>query len=236
MYKEVIIMLIAEQLFLLTTNPSTGKPYMSSTLMHCLSASLISELLLNGNLELNKKKVSLIQSESTDPLLQETLTLIANKPNRSIDYWVTQLLTSHKNLHNKIGDKLSDRGVVSKQEKKILGLFPSVAFPFEKGDLSDVVRDTFNIVLSKKQSQTELNSHEEKTIVLMSLLQGSGLIKNVYDNRSEARFVEKEIKRITKDLPVTQAVKKSDGRCSTRSYCRCNYGKCSCIIRLILFF
>lgn len=201
-------MLIAEQLFLLTTNPSTGKPYMSSTLMHCLSASLISELLLNGNLELNKKKVSFIQSESADSLVQETLTLIENKPNRSIDYWVTQLLTSHKNLHHKIGVKLHDHGVVSKQEKKVLGLFPSVAFPFEKGDLSDVVRATFTEVLAKKQSQTELNSNEEKTIVLMSLLQGSGLIKNVYENRSEARLVEKEIKRITKDLPVTKAVKK----------------------------
>lgn len=75
------MLLLAEQLFLLSIDPKTNKAYgrASSKLPYSLSGALLAELMLEGQVEMHRSKIEIVYTEVEDPLLKETLMMIQQK-------------------------------------------------------------------------------------------------------------------------------------------------------------
>ncbi|GIO23382.1 GPP34 family phosphoprotein [Oceanobacillus sp. J11TS1] len=63
------------------------------------------------------------------------------------------------------------------------------------------------MVLENIKKQELLEKEEERIVVLISLVHVSSLLRIVFPDRKEAKQAEKQIKQLSKNLPVSQAVK-----------------------------
>ncbi|WP_080875647.1 GOLPH3/VPS74 family protein [Oceanobacillus timonensis] len=205
------MLLLAEQLFLLSIDPKTNKAYgrASSALPYSLSGALLAELMLEGQVEMHRSKIEIAYTEAKveDPLLRETLEMIQQKSKKTPKYWVSALKRSHKNIARKIANKLDRAGAGNMEENRILGIFPSYTYKFKQTDFIKMMKESFQEVLEKRDKQKPLEKEEERVVVLMSLVHVSSLLRIVFPDRKEAKRAEKQIKQLSKNLPVSKSVK-----------------------------
>src|SRR5699024_6630064 len=176
---EVIYMLLlAEQLFLLSIDPKTNRPYAraSTTLPFSLSGALLAELMLDEKVVEKGSKLEVIDDKIEDPLLKETLEMMRLKDNKTAKYWVPKLKSNHKNLPRKVAEKLDNEEVGTVQDKRMLCIFPSYIYIFEHETFFKNRKEAFKLVLDKYKEQQPLEKEEEKIVVLMSLAYVSNLI------------------------------------------------------------
>ena len=128
------MLLLAEQLFLLSIDPKTHRAYgrASSVLPYSLNGAMLAELMLEGQVELHRSKIEVVHSEVEDPLLKETIEIMQHKNKKTLKYWVSALKRSHKNIARKIAIKLDQSGIGSMEEKRVLGILPSYMYTFNK--------------------------------------------------------------------------------------------------------
>ncbi|QQK79030.1 GPP34 family phosphoprotein [Salicibibacter cibi] len=201
---------LAEQLFLTAIKPKDGKPYArsSSALPYSLSGALIAELMLRANVELQKKKIVVINDQVDHPLLQETLAIIQKKKRpMTPKHWVSKLKSEFKQIQKVVAHHLENDNQITIDEKKILGLFNSQTYQLNDPNHLERLRDSFSEVLRKGEAGTPFNQEDERHIVLLSLIEASKLLSIVYPNGKEARAVQKQLKHVNKNLPVSKAVK-----------------------------
>ncbi|GIN10914.1 hypothetical protein J26TS2_07810 [Shouchella clausii] len=200
---------IAEQLFLLAINPQTAKPYYRATtaLPYALNGALLAELMINGNIELQRKKAVIVNEDTNDPLLRQTLARMKEKKPRALNYWVQGLSSSR--THQDVATLLEEKDQLTVRKTRILGLFPSYEYHLERNDLHVHAYRLFRAVLDKIGSQEPLDREEERYAVLLAFLHTSKLLPLIFKKRAEAREAAAQLKRISKDLPVSTEVKKT---------------------------
>ncbi|MFD1417123.1 GOLPH3/VPS74 family protein [Oceanobacillus jeddahense] len=203
------MLLLAEELFLLSIDPKTKRVYgrASSALPYSLSGAFMADLMLEGQVELHRSKLEVVHSEVEDPLLKETLEIMLLKKKKTPKYWASALKRSQKNIARKIANKLEQAGVGNMEEKRILGMFPSYTYTFNQTDFIKTMKKSFQTVLEKSNKRKSLEKEEERIIVLMSLVHVSSLLRIVFPDQKEAKRAEKQIKQLSKNLPVSKAVK-----------------------------
>ena len=209
-YEGVMFMqLLAEQLFMLAIDPKTNKPYARTTtsLPYSLAGALLADLMLHAYVEVQEKKIVILQKDAEDPLLNETLALMNEKKPKSAKHWVSSLPSTYKNMPFKIGEKLDQSSYLTLKEKRVFGLFPSYSYHFEQGNLLELVQNRFSEVIAKTEQNEALNKEDERVVTLLSLVHSSQLIHIIFPDRKQATDIEKQIKRLTHDLPVSKAVK-----------------------------
>lgn len=204
------MLLLAEQLFLLSIDPKTNRVYgrAVSVISYSLNGALLTELALDGHITLHNSKLEVINSQVDDPLLKETLDIIEKKGLKTPKQWVSALRASHKNIQLKIGTKLDRSSVITMKEKSILGAFPSYLYKFNPDNYTKKAYKNFQNIVQKNKNGESLVG-EERTVVLMSLIHASNLLRIIFPNSKEAREAEKHIKQLNKYLPVSSAVKET---------------------------
>jgi hypothetical protein len=127
--------LIAEELLLLLTDDTTGKPVVGSTeLEHGLAGAVLLELAMTGRVDVEPGKglgrkerlVVVDASPSGEPVLDEALRRIAQKPGRKPDTVVGAL---RKGLRDHLYGQLVTHGMLRAEQTKVLGLFPVTRWP-----------------------------------------------------------------------------------------------------------
>ncbi|GAA3392027.1 GOLPH3/VPS74 family protein [Cryptosporangium minutisporangium] len=120
---------LPDELLLLGYDDAAGKPLISATTLDLgLAGAVLVELALAGRIEVDDKKVRVIDSTPVDdPIVEAALDRIraATKPR---DPW-SWLTTLSKGLREKVLDRLVETGVVEREESKVLGLFRVVRYP-----------------------------------------------------------------------------------------------------------
>ncbi|SNS63976.1 GOLPH3/VPS74 family protein [Rhodococcoides kyotonense] len=127
--------LIAEDLFLLLVDDETGKPVVDSTKFpRVLAGAVVLELAMSGSVRITAKgepvktgRLVVVGPPPPDPLLTRAHALIHNDDGRFKPQRVIEKL--HRNLNKEIGERLAHQGFVRRHEDKILGLFPTTAWP-----------------------------------------------------------------------------------------------------------
>ncbi|WYU53831.1 GPP34 family phosphoprotein [Bacillus sp. FSL K6-0047] len=200
---------IAEQLFLLAINPQTAKLYYraSTALPYALNGALLAELMINGNIELQHKKAVVVNENTNDPLLKQTLARMKEKKPRSLKYWVQGLSSSR--TQQEVAALLEEQDQLTVRKTRFLGLFPSYEYHLERNDLHAHAYRLFRAVLDKMSSQEPLDREEERYAVLLAFLHTSKLLPLIFKKRAEVRKAAAHLKRISKDLPVSAEVKKT---------------------------
>lgn len=204
------MILLAEQLFLLSIDPKTSRPYgrAGSVLSYSLNGALLAELALSGNITLNNSKIEIVDSSIEDPLLQETLDIMGTKTLKTPKQCISTLRTSHKNIQHKIAVKLDNAGFITLEKKRVLGAIPAYFYKFNPEHFVQEAHKNFQKVIQKNKKQESLVK-EERTVVLMSLIFASNLLSIIFPVSKEAREAEKQIEQLIKYLPYSNAVKET---------------------------
>jgi len=203
------MLLLAEQLFLLSIDPKTMRPYgrAASALSYSLNGALLAELALDGYIKLCNSKIEVVNTNTVDPLLQEILGIIKTKPLKTPKQLISILRTSHKSIQYKIASKLNDDGIIILEKKQLLGTVPVYFYKLNSNHFVKEIQEKFQIIIDKNKKQTSLVK-EERIVVLMSLVHASSLLRIGFTDRKEAREAEKQIKELNKYLPIPEATKR----------------------------
>lgn len=186
---------LAEELLLLGMDDKSGEILLSvsTSLPFGLAGALLLDLYIAKKIEIRNEKIYAIDSSQTgNKLLDEALGLINVKVEpENTSFWIKNFNSSIDDLTEKIITSLVDRGVLKREEKKILWLIPVERFP---------TQDPMPEVLSRIAIRRIVLENEEpdnRTLALLSLIKASNLIDELFlkeERRQAANIIEDYIK------------------------------------------
>lgn len=202
---------LAEKLLLIGLNDETGKIYYnaSTALPFALSGAVLAELMLLGKVEQQGKMIVIRNDEPTGhPIFDKALSIIKQTPRkRNAKYWVQRLKRDMKELRQELLLSLIGHGILKEEKRKILGLFESKRYPAVDGEMEENVKERLRLIVQQPTGTLQdLELEQERTLVLLSLVNVCNLLGQVFEQQ-EARVVKKQLKHLTKELPVSAAVK-----------------------------
>lgn len=177
---------LAEELLLLGLDDETGETLLSvsTALPYGIAGAILLDLHLLNRIELTHKCVKIISDEKTgNKIHDEVLALINDKIGcEEPKYWIRSINGSVEDLVDKIIIELVSKGILKKEEKKILWIIPVERFP-TNDPLPEVHTRILirSIVLENKEPN-------ERTLALLSLIKASNLIDELFlkDERKQA--------------------------------------------------
>ncbi|MDO9357207.1 MAG: GPP34 family phosphoprotein, partial [Solirubrobacteraceae bacterium] len=126
-------LLIAEELFLLTHDDESGKGSGTMGLDNGYAGALLLDLAAAGLIDADDELVrpaTYAGGTPPHPLLEDALAeLRASKEPRKAKHWVNKLPGALKPIGTRVGASLVERGVLSEERSKVLGLFPTTKWP-----------------------------------------------------------------------------------------------------------
>lgn len=178
-------MLVAEDLLLLLLHDEKGSVQHATHLDAVLGGALLVDLALGGHVELvpqekrwgwtPKERVRATDDVPDDALLREAQELVAAKERTAQDL-VSRL---GRTPREPLLERLADRGLVRREEGRVLGIFPRTTWPEVDGRPEDALRLRLEAVLVRDDHP------DDHTGALVALLSGAGVAQKVV--RSERR-------------------------------------------------
>ena len=197
-----------EEIMLLALRDEEGTIASGTMYQYAIGAAILAELLLNQRIaldETNKKKlVNLINSTSLgEPLIDQCLEKIGNAKRRaSLQTWVTRF-AGVKNLKHRVAQQLCDRGILRADEDKILLLFTRKIYPEINPEPERRLIERL-----RKAIFTDSRDIDARTVVLVSLAKGTGLLKVTFDKK-ELKGRKARIKEISNGEITGKAAKEA---------------------------
>lgn len=177
-------MTIAEELLLLAYRESTGKPMIGHhELDPAVAGALLSELVVNERVELSDKRVVVRDASPLgDQELDGALARIAQeaKP-RKPDHWVNKLQSGK--LRERLLTRLAERGVLTAEHGKALGIFPTTRWPEADPGVELEVRERVDSALAG-------GTPEARTAVLIALTRAVKLDRKAFPGADRKRIKE----------------------------------------------
>lgn len=167
-------MLIVEDLMLLLLDDEAGVPAGAGTLYYTLGGAMLVDLALRGSVEIDEGRAGLTGPKvlavdgaaPADPLLRDAYEKVAEKP-RGVQ---TLLITIGTGLDSQVMDRLVERGLLRREKKKLLRLFPVTSIEVEDGRHEAELRRKARAVLEDGETP------DPHTAALLALVSGSGTL------------------------------------------------------------
>lgn len=199
-------MLISEQLFLLLTRDD-GKVEAMSMRGYGVAAGIVTDLVMRERLDLSGHKDPRVHVLGPGPVGHPVLDaalehLTRKKDGRRLSRVITE---SKLNLEHQIAEGFAERGVVSIQEKRLLGLVPA-RYPMTDGRPEEQIRSRLRDVLAGDREP------EPADATVLAVLQGLGVARKVLKEEAgglSARALKKRIEEVAARNPAGQAVKRA---------------------------
>jgi Golgi phosphoprotein 3 len=194
---------LPEELLLLALHDEKGKivSKASTGLLFGLAGAVLLELTLQKRLALaEKNKLALHDDRLTgDEILDEAIGKIRqSKKIRKADHWVSKL-SGTKKLKDRLLDRLVNKGILRKEEKKVLRVFPVKRYPTKDARPERTTREQIRAALLQGRTP------DERTAMIVSLVVACDLINEIFP-KGERRVARKRAKEIVKNDPVGKAV------------------------------
>lgn len=162
---------------------------------HLVAGAILADLLLESRISIDdtKKQLVNLQNDKTtgDPVIDECLEkMAAVKRRASLSTWV-QRLAGIKKLKHKVAQQLCERGILRADEDKILFLFNRRIYP----EINPMPEKKI-IERMREAIFTDRNQLDASTVVLISLANGSDLLRQTF-GRKELKPRKKRIEKIT---------------------------------------
>ncbi|MEU6664309.1 GPP34 family phosphoprotein [Streptomyces sp. NPDC046821] len=197
---------LGEQLLLLSLDDESGTASQPAKVALAISAASLVEFALAGRIDMTDDKVTVVDPTPLgEPALDAALTEIAarEKPRKTKE-WIQQLKYDAVAGANA---GLLEKGLVRKEKKKVLGLFPVTRYPEADGSVEAAVRQRLDAVVLRGATP------DERTASLVALLHGAKLLRLAFPD-ADARQVEATMESISQGqwsaAAVRQAVKAAE--------------------------
>ena len=123
-------LLLAEEIFLLAYNEESGKSDGTLALDNGLAGALLLDLAAEELVVAEGKDLRAVAGTAWHPILAAAhAELLRGDRTRTASHWVNKLPAALKPLRLQVGQSLAERGVLSEQHRKVLGLFPTTSWP-----------------------------------------------------------------------------------------------------------
>ena len=207
-------MLIAEELLLLALDDASGRRLVGTDRLDpTLGGALLAELALrerigvSGDDEPRARRGRLTVTDlrpTDDTELDRALQAMAQHEGRKVKDVLSGLSSRRitKGLRTRLLERLATAGTLDRREDKVLGLVPWTTWPARDRRLEDEVRRRLHGALVAGTTPTE------RTVVLVALLQVSGLVAKVLPDQ-DRRLVRRRAKELSEGDWVAKAVKQA---------------------------
>lgn len=183
---------LAEELLLLGLDNQSGDILVSvsTSLPYGLAGAILLDLYLMERIEFANN--SIIVKNSTDTgneVLDEVLNLIKIKiENKGPKYWIRTINSSVEDLSDRLIEGLVKKGILKKEEKKILWIIPVDRFPTQ-----DPLPEVHTRILVRS-IVLENQEPNERTVALLSLIKATNLIDELFlkEERKQASNIISE--------------------------------------------
>lgn len=197
---------LLEELLLLAVHEDKGTvPFEASNKINfCLSGALLIELELMNRIKVDNKTLHVINRTPTrNSRLDTLLNLIDNsKKVRSPSYWITKAKGTFKHLRREYLEQLVDQGVLREEERQILWIFPSTAYPLRDTLLKREIRDRIRLVILRGETPNP------RTARIIALVHACGLTNTIFD-KEERKDARKKVKALAKEDLLVEAIIKT---------------------------
>jgi hypothetical protein len=162
---------------LLLLDDEHGVPAGAGTLYYTLGGAMLAELALRGSIEIDPgsgglngpKVLAVAGGPHPDPLLQDAYEKVAEKP-RGVQ---TLLITIGTGLSDPVVDRLVERGLLRREKKKLLRLFPMTSLAIEDGRHETELRRKVRAALEDGETP------DARTAALIALVSASGTLPSI---------------------------------------------------------
>jgi len=197
-----LIVDLSEGLLLLATDDASGRiNTKSGALDYGLSGAVLTELFLRDRLTLQNGKVTIVDASATgDPVLDDALSRITDSKPRDAKHWVNKLPRSW--IREQILDGLIEKGVLRREEHRILWIIPADRFPAEADSPEQHVREAVRAAVLDGATP------QPRTAVLIGILKACDLLETVFSKEERKRRRDRIDQIASADL-VSEAVSKA---------------------------
>ncbi len=198
-----------EEIMLLSLREEDGKLETNAAYIYGshVASAVMAELIMLGRIEVQKDDnftVKLLSNEQTEnELLNTALNLVnEDKKDRGASHWLSKF-AAIKNLRERIAEGLCGRGILKAVEGKAFFFFDKTYYP----ELNPRPEQDL-VARLEKAIFTETREIDERTLVLLSLLRKSELLKIPFEGKAlkERRH---RMKEITEGNLVSEAAQKA---------------------------
>jgi len=171
---------------------------------NALAGAILMDLALMNRIDTDLEHLILIDgSPSGDPLLDEVLALIRKYPDsKSTAYWIEEIRYHIGEFRDHIINRLIDRGMLKKEEKKLLGIIPQKLYAVPQSAEAREVRERLRTTILSDDIP------DPRDVLLISLMVSCNLIDRLF-SRQEREAVLERIDRVAQMDLIGQAVYKT---------------------------
>jgi hypothetical protein len=194
---------LSEELMLLALDDDEGDVIFSASmaLQYGLAGALIFEMIFRKNIVLDDKTVKLgANNQFEKQIYQEIVELIrSQKKEKDLEYWIWKISNKISDIKENILTRLIEKGILKKEEGKILWLIKYEKYP-QQNPIPEIetrmkIRNT---VLSNSEP-------DAKTLALISLINSCQLVDEIF-TKHERKSARKRIKEIIKNDELGKSV------------------------------
>lgn len=169
---------LVEEVVLLALDDQSGalRPMPVLAYSYVLAGALLSDLALAGRLDTDPQKLTVTSAEPTgDPLLDGPLHIIATAPEtQSTAYWLNVFSQDMRQVEATALDRLVDRGVLRRNERKLLWVIGLRRYPtVDNHERVEVLTRLGSLILGN-------DLPEPRDAILLSLLTGAHLAHRIF--------------------------------------------------------
>jgi Golgi phosphoprotein 3 GPP34 len=196
------MLMLHERLLLLVLDDEKGKNQVGFA-DKALAGAVLFELLRGGAIELVDDRLRATGGASADAVLRDAVAVIAaeDRP-RDVRWWVDHLPSRLEPFLPRLAARLVDTGVLSQEQHKVLGIFPTTRLPERDHALEAQVRERLRAVLL---GEVDADADDAELAAMVAAL---GVVGSVvgHDLRKDA---ERRAKELAESAAVGDAVGKA---------------------------
>jgi len=197
---------LVEEFLLIALDDDKGAFVIDSTHLHYgFAGAILLELATRDKIAVDGDFVTLKNARhEPEVALNKTLDMLAasDKP-RKVKHWLGKIAHKAGEMKNDTLQRLIDKGILSKEEHKILWIIPNNKYPTSNLNPENKVRERLNQVTIHGAKS------EPRDIMLLSLIDVSDLTKEAFRNQSDYKEVKRKINALTDDIRISQAINTS---------------------------
>lgn len=197
---------LVEEFLLIALDDDKGRFVIDSTHLHYgFAGAVLLELAVRDKIDIEGDYLHLKNNaEEPEVALNKAVALIrASGKTKKVKHWLDAFAHKAGEMTQDTLKRLIERGVLRKEEHKILWIIPNNKYPTSNCSPENKVRERLNnVILNGAQS-------EPRDVMLLSLIDVSDLTKEAFRDQSDYKEIKKKIKTVTEDIKISQAINSS---------------------------
>lgn len=192
---------LSEKLYLLAVHPQKGGIIFAASqkLDFALIGALFLELMSEGKIKFENKRIVVLNSKSDDSIQNYLLQKINNaKRPQKISSWVSKFRLSIKKIRRHIKKNLVQKRLLRMEAKQFLFFHWEIPVLLNKQTVYKMQSEIENMLFQ--------GTHDEENIMLLSMIKPAGLLKRIFPEKERRKSAEKKLKQITQTNLVSKAV------------------------------